>query len=281
MYVWGIKNKIIQIKKSFVLSLASAGLILVSAFTVVNSAGTIGYSGSPYDGSDCGQCHSGGSAINTPSITASPAFGGSGTSLTYVPGTSYTITVQESGYPEFGFDVEILTSTSSVSVTPSGTLSAISANCKKSGKLPQIIHNMPISSTSNAMFQWIAPDSGTAYIFACINGVNGNGKSNGDKPKDVSYTLTVGAAGIHTNVAGYLITTYPNPAGDLLTINLKGLNGLKTIELYNISGDLLITQTTDDNILQLNLTSVANGTYFVKIVQERNIVASKMIMVSK
>ena len=66
---------------------------------VKSSSGINGYTGSPADGgATCINCHGGGSTIPQVTLTASPAF----VNNTYVPGQSYTITYQVSGYSYFG-----------------------------------------------------------------------------------------------------------------------------------------------------------------------------------
>ena len=53
---------------------------------------------------------------------------------------------------------------------------------------------------------------------------------------------------------------YPNPAKDEITIRSqeKGL-----VKIYNIENKLLLTQTIDNTIDQINLNSLANGMYFL------------------
>ena len=427
-------------KKTIILPLLSAGLIFSSAFTIVNSSGIAYETGSPSDGGYCKSCHSGGSATTVPVITASPAFGGSGTALTYVPGTTYTISINETGYPYYGFDIEIMNSNSASATTDAGTMTAI-ANCKNNGTGPtNVTHKSTIATATKATIKWVAPASGTAYLYAAILGANGDGNTSGDKAitvadvltpaaanpapvasfnassssvcpgssitltdastntptswawtmtggtpatstaqnptvsyanagtytvsliatnsggssSSVSKTITVNAvpvisapsqtvctatsatitatgatsytwstgattpsiivtpstattytvtganasgctskttstislktcgAGISNNAVANLISIYPNPvSSDYLNINLGVLSGSTTAELYDISGRLVLTQNTDDNSMQLNLAKVSNGTYFIKVVNEKTVVASKMIIVSK
>src|SRR6185437_7102060 len=97
-------------KKIILPILSGAAILVLSASTVINSAGVANWSGSPVDGGTgsagtCANCHSGGSSTPTISVTASPAFGGSGNNLTYVASTTYTITVTPGGsYSRYGFN---------------------------------------------------------------------------------------------------------------------------------------------------------------------------------
>ena len=181
-------------KKVIVLAFAGAAIIVTSAFSVLHSSGMTLHTGSPYDGATCSSCHSGGSTTPTVTITANPAFG---TGNTYTPGTAYTVSVNCSGtYPKYGFDLEILNSTSSTSALDAGTFGTIvTSNCKKvvtSGQPTNITHTVASGSSNAATFSfhWTAPNSGTAYLYCAGLGVNNNGSTSGDKVKTASLTLT-------------------------------------------------------------------------------------------
>ncbi len=142
----------------------------------------VGWTNSIPDGagscSSGGGCHSGGTATPVFTLTSSPAF----TSNTYVPGTTYTITVKLTGYPKFGFDIEMLNGTLATS-TATGTFSALT-NCQivPAGTYPKsITQTAPIATASSATYSWVAPASGTVYIYGDGNGVNGTGSTSGDK----------------------------------------------------------------------------------------------------
>ncbi len=136
----------------------------------------------PSPSGTCSGCHGGGSTTPTVSISASPAFG---VGDTYVPGQTYTITYQVTGYSKFGFDLEMNDGNTASSMT-AGTLSAITNTrytAKPYNRYPaNITHNSPISSSSSAVFQWVAPSTPTTvYLFSNALGVNGNGGTSGDK----------------------------------------------------------------------------------------------------
>jgi len=253
-----------------------AGTIIASAFTVVSSNGYAYATGSPTDGMDCSSCHSGGSTTTTASITASPAFGGSGTALTYVPGATYTLSILESGYSYYGFDLEIINSTSTSATTDAGTMTALSTTyCKANGTAPtNITHKTSIPSGTNATIKWVAPTSGTAYIYASVLGVNHNGSTSGDKVKTISYVLTAGST---TDVAKHQIneanlTVFPNPATDniRITYTLRE-RGNVSIKLYNLNGEIIATlvNETQDIGIQNNDAhlpeGLSKGLYMVKL----------------
>jgi len=87
-------------KRSYFLPLISGAIVLfLTAAAVVEPTGEDAYTGSPIDGGataagQCSGCHNspGTTALPTLSVSATPAFGGSGTNLTYAASTTYTVT---------------------------------------------------------------------------------------------------------------------------------------------------------------------------------------------
>jgi hypothetical protein len=74
-----------------------------------------------------------------------------------------------------------------------------------------------------------------------------------------------------------LITIYPNPVKDIVNINIKNNSTIKTIELYDIQGRLLQTQLVNNISSELNLSSRANGIYFIKINTDKGSKVEKLI----
>jgi hypothetical protein len=59
------------------------------------------------------------------------------------------------------------------------------------------------------------------------------------------------------------VTIFPNPTKN--QINLKAAKALKQVELYDITGKSVLVQNTNDIQTQLNIQSLQNGVYFVRI----------------
>lgn len=74
---------------------------------------------------------------------------------------------------------------------------------------------------------------------------------------------------------------YPNPTNaDLVYIN-KGNNSIKNLELYSISGKLILSKkvnTSHSTITLDNLNSVASGMYLLKIQTDKNTVIKKLVI---
>ncbi len=282
--------------RKIILTLFSgAAIMFLSGAAIVNSAGTSNWTGSPVDGGSgsggqCSACHNGGaSGIPTLSLTSTPAFGGSGNALQYTPGTTYTITITPAGsYAVYGMNCEILNSQATSGVSAFGTWgAAVTTNCRifaASGAWPSCLsHNMV--STTPWSCKWTAPASGTGFIYADVLGSNHNGATSGDQVSSVySYTLTATlGAGISTAKENETnIAVFPNPATNHVTVDFGKASGTKIVQLYDVTGKMIAEKNTEDASEQLDLTTVAKGTYFVKVLNDaKTVVAVKMIMVSK
>lgn len=153
-----------------------------------SSGGINGYTGSPADGgTTCLSCHGGGATTPQINLTATPSF----VNNTYVPGQTYTITYQVTGYPYFGFNLEI-NDGNSANASTAGTLTAGTNSKIYSGTPSCVSHKSKISSASTATFTWVAPINATnsIYIYSVGLGVNGTGNDNGDKQATSNLVLT-------------------------------------------------------------------------------------------
>jgi len=222
--------------------LTAVMMLTISAFTALRlKTGMSFRTDSPYDGSNCSQCHGGGSTVPTIKVSANPAFGSGNT---YVAGKTYTVSVACSGsYPKYGFDIEILNSDSAVALDAGTFGPVVTPNCRidvSPGKPTNVVHNAP-SGTGNAAlfsFTWTAPSGGTVYIYSACLGANNNGANTGDKVGTTSLILTQNTTGVLPIEQNLLsVNIFPNPAIDYTTINyILGENTDVNIELYDVSG---------------------------------------------
>lgn len=74
-----------------------------------------------------------------------------------------------------------------------------------------------------------------------------------------------------------IISIYPNPTKDMVTISIKDNSTIKTIELYDVQGRLLQTQLVNDISSELNITERANGMYFIKINTDKGTKVEKLV----
>lgn len=68
------------------------------------------------------------------------------------------------------------------------------------------------------------------------------------------------------------ITIYPNPAGDFINISVKGLSRDYGIELYDLTGKILLQKSNiAEGNFRLDLTVLAEGNYFLKVNTDQKI----------
>ncbi len=96
---------------------------------------------------------------------------------------------------------------------------------------------------------------------------------NGNKMGTLTLTLQ-SVLGIEESNSIKNIKIYPNPVKGVITIaNIQNIN-LKTIEIYNILGSLVLQVNIKDlsfnNNLQLNLSDLKKGVYFTKLMADNN-----------
>jgi hypothetical protein len=254
-------------------TLIGLGVIVVSAFTIVKSSGEEWRSNSPWDGSTCSACHSGGSTIPTLSITAVPAFGAGNT---YTANTTYTITATVAGsYTAYGFNLEIINTNAAAGAKNAGTFNTMLSPNTQIYAHTTDPSTLSHSAPSNGIysFVWTAPDSGKAYLYFAGLGVNLDGTDGGDKVGTTSMILTpVSSAGIETYLNNDInLTVFPNPATDnvYLTYTLKEV-GSVSIKLYNLNGDFvcsLLHKTQNIGLQNINAylpVGLSKGLYLIK-----------------
>ncbi len=94
-----------------------------------------------------------------------------------------------------------------------------------------------------------------------------------------SFSLIVdvcaGISGINgTELEGVHI--YPNPANDEITIELN--NGItKYVELIDVTGRTILTNTSDLDVVNLNIHDLSNGIYYAKIKSNNTIAVVKVV----
>ncbi len=237
-----------------------------------NSGGRVSTSGSPNEAT-CVQCHNG-----------TPLNGGGG-SLTitsniptsgYVAGTTYQININtvQVGASLFGLCAEVL----STSNTNIGSLVATDANFtqKLTGGNGRdcITHKVGATGTDGRVFSfnWIAPAStaaGAARFWVSTNAANSDGGTSGDKIYATSTTFQPSTVGINELDNSLVSSIFPNPAKDILTINLKSIDAAKTIQIIDLLGKKLINQNIDNERTNLNVAQLNQGVYIVQVLDAK------------
>ena len=233
----------------------------------------------------CASCHSGGSATPVPSITFSPALG---TNNTYTPGTSYTVSYTVTGYPMFGFDLEMNDGNTTTSMTAGILTAGTNTRLTSDGSYPDnITQSTRISTGSSGVFTWKAPSTvTTVYLFSNALGVNGSG-TGGDKEVFKNMVLTSSttpSAGIETFTLNTEIKLFPNPAKETTTLDYYlNKDSHVTINITDLNGKVVSTQINEEATegsysKKLELSELNSGTYFVKIKSDDNTVSKKLVI---
>ncbi|MDG1135613.1 MAG: T9SS type A sorting domain-containing protein [Bacteroidales bacterium] len=94
-----------------------------------------------------------------------------------------------------------------------------------------------------------------------------------------------GYANVNTDLNGFKeanmgVTVYPNPASDFTYIELGDLQ-YKTIELIDIYGNIVDVKYNylSDSIIKINLSGLAPGIYYVRLMIEGGIISKKLMLI--
>jgi subtilisin-like proprotein convertase family protein len=101
---------------------------------------------------------------------------------------------------------------------------------------------------------WESDGTSTYYIL-----VHGFGGATGNYVLDVSCVPVLGLE--DTAVDGF--TYFPNPALDVL--NVGATNNIDSVSIYNLLGQLVLSQKIDATRSQLNISEFATGSYVMKV----------------
>jgi len=240
-------------------------------------------SGAP-GGSNCTQCHSGGSFATITQITIEDLAGNTVSNATVEGDSTYKITVTVtagSGSPSgYGFQFSALEDSTDTSV---GTFSNTATGVRTfSLTNRQVVEHSVTSGSGVFTFNWTAPSSvpgGTVTLYAYGNAVNGNSAVSGDFAAGTNATLTLTpAVGTPTSVrqlaAQLSINLFPNPAINDLTVQLEAEEAnTYQVQIVAANGQTVAQQTLDvavgQNQSTIDVSDLAVGSYYV-VLQDAN-----------
>ncbi len=131
--------------------------------------------------------------------------------------------------------------------------------------------NVNLSASGASTYQWfsntgyipgnpvtVSPNVNTTYT---VTGTDANGCS---KSTTVNQTVLTCVGINERNVGINGLSVYPNPGNGDFTIEL--VNGArKTIQVMDVTGRLLLTQSSDHDKIHINLNAYANGVYYARV----------------
>lgn len=74
------------------------------------------------------------------------------------------------------------------------------------------------------------------------------------------------------------LTLAPNPSSGSFTVATTGVSGIRTIEVRDMSGRLVQSQTSELDVLDIQLQTVEPGNYFVYVISDNGSAIEKLIV---
>jgi hypothetical protein len=226
-------------------------MIPLTAFALMSLSGGRdgGFSGSPGDSSNtCANCHSGGSFGATVSLETELPAGGYGLNTSY------------------GIKVEVLNSTGANSKVGTFTDDGVDNQLKNGGT--HVTHTFAGNTKKVWNFNWTSPttDIGAVKFYVASIAANGTGSTGGDQVVNTSSNNFSVLSLKKEQQLDFVM--YPNPSSDNLNIQLPSGILKATIELFDLSGRLLLNSTVTTQNKSVNVADLSTGVYLVKIQSE-------------
>jgi hypothetical protein len=237
------------------------------------------------------------------SVDPSPSVSITSSQLTICKGNSTTLLAN--GATSYTWNTSATTSsitvsptiTTSYSVTGSNTVgcsnSAITSVSVTNNSLPTISvsgpslscsgQNISLASNGASTYTWqpglmngflvsVSPTVTTVYT---VTGTDANGCYN-----SATYTQSVSACtGINFLTSGNAaFSVYPNPFTDVISISIQSNKNTPTeIEVYSIAGKLLVHTIYDQPNINIDLSKLDSGIYFIKLKNSEGTATKKII----
>ncbi|HCE42492.1 MAG TPA: hypothetical protein DET40_02970, partial [Lentisphaeria bacterium] len=245
-----------RIQWKSVLAVIAALVVTPGTISTVlaDASGRSGYSGNPAtrSGATCSSCHSGGPATT---VTLSGP-----TSVAPNSTNAYTVTVTSAGQTGGGFDVS----------TTAGTLAAGTGSKLSAAEVIQSAQKTMTAGSVSWQFNWTAPASGTATLYASGLSTDRDGNDGGDMTAKTTRVITVASA---TNAAPVARPAGPYTGTAGVAVSLSGATSTDsdgTIASYAWNfGD----STTGTGVSPTHVYA-ATGTYTVTLIVTDNLGAT-------
>jgi hypothetical protein len=235
-----------------------------------------GYSGAPSEGtcSTAGGCHGGGSFTGTLTLTGLPD--------TIKPNTAYTLTLTGTvaSASRTGFELTCLTGNN----TNCGTLTAGTGSGVTGSTRKYIFNSVQRSFSAGATawtFTWLSPatvDNTNITFYYAVMAANGDGGTSGDNAlAGTKKVIFKPISPIQETEVTPILTVYPNPATQLLTVKADNYAGQAEVAVMNTQGQLVHYQTFI-NEKTLDLSMLPIGQYLVQVKMGEKSVLKKVIL---
>ena len=265
-------------KKILLFTSVILGLIIMTypkAITGFAGGSPGGKTNSPMDGQNCTACHSGTVNSGQGSVTITsdiPALG-------YVPGSTYSITVEAShpSYTKYGFEL----TAESFGSKMGGFTIVNSSQTKLTNGGNAVTHKIggTLGSASKTWsVNWTAPATGniTVDFYATSVTANGNSQNSGDNVYTANYSVVEEGfpTGAINNVSTDIEVTFN---GSELIIN--GTSSLMALNVYDIKGKLISNQYEVQLPSTINTINLSAGIYIVNSLDKNGITMTNKISI--
>ena len=263
-------------KKLLLFTSVIFGLIIMTypkAITGFAGGSPGGKTNSPMDGQNCTACHSGTVNSGQGSVTITsdiPALG-------YVPGSTYSITVEAShpSYTKYGFEL----TAESFGSKMGGFTIVNSSQTKLTNGGNAVTHKSAgtLGSASKTWsVNWTAPAVGIMSVnfYATVVTANGNSQNSGDNVYSTNYYVEEGMSVSINNVSTDLEVTFN---GSELIVN--GTSSLMALNVYDIKGKLISNQYEVQLPSIINTVNLSAGIYIVNTLDKNGIRVTNKISI--
>lgn len=239
-------------------------LSIVFSALLVAGASYTAYSGAVGSKGTCASsCH--GSGTGTITVSGIPA--------SYVPLTTYTITVKHNGGSTISnFNASTRKGTTS---TTAGTFTASTNSALYSVVNYESGVRASVNNIDEAVFKWTAPAAGTGEVKIYLSGLQGN--KSGATTKIILSVLesVTGVSGTKEGIESFVLNqNYPNPFNPVTVINYQlavtNHTSLKVLDILGKEVAVLVDETKEAGKYSVKFdgTKLSTGIYFAKLTSE-------------
>ena len=232
-----------------------------------------GKTNSPLDGNTCNGCHAGNLNSGPGSFNISSDIPING----YVPGETYTITVQGShpSYNKYGFEL-----TAENSIEKIGEFNIINSSQTKLTNNNSVTHKITGtlgSATKSWNVDWTAPNSGSGPVkfYAAGMNANGNNTNSGDQVHTTSYTVNEENT-VSLNNLNEKYKVFVNSDN----IIIEGSLDLKKISISNINGQTIYNDINISLPKKINTSIFKSGIYIISYMDKNDNIYNKKISIN-
>ena len=77
------------------------------------------------------------------------------------------------------------------------------------------------------------------------------------------------------------VSLYPNPANEIVNIALNGNDNNMNVDIYNVLGEAVLTQTLSNGVNTINTSNLVGGVYFYSIRRGDKVIETKKLVIKR